>query len=277
MIPAPIAQGLARQQSAVLRRGDQSDFSKIRQRHLYSTFLFVAGIGGVIQPGRYVLFSTPRGQQGQGYNASLTARETNWEQAGRVANETNLVVEGIGVDIRRAPYDSAVYPNGQTFGTTATAVDRLIPPCPEDVTAVAHGMVLNYEYLNEVVPIARLADLPFPGGVTGFVEASRQGPVVQGAEPNEVFGFAGTAAGAGQRAHFPVTRNACPPAFERRFPVPLFLPAGSQFQMSLHVPVAITLAGPDPDAEDLPANNRYTGALEVQVELSCLESFINRG
>lgn len=275
MIPPTIAQGLQRQQSAILRRGDQSDFSKIRQRHLYSTFLFAPGIGQVIQPGRYVLFSTPRGQQGQGYNNALTARETNWEQAGRVANETNLVVEGIGVDIRRAPYDSAAYPNGQVFGLTAGDIDRLIPPCPEDVSALAHGMVLAYEYLNEVVPIARLADLPFPGGITGFVEASRQGPIVQGEESAEVYGFAGTATGVGQRAMLPVTRNNCPPAFERRFPVPLFLPAGSQFQMSLHVPVAITLAGPD--GLNIPAANRYTGALEVQVELSCLESFINRG
>ncbi len=282
MLPPQIAQSLQRQQSNILRRGETADFSKIRVRHLFSTYLFAPGIGGVIQPGRYVLFSTPRGQMGQGYASQLTARETNWEQPGRVANETNLVVEGVGVDIRRAPYDSACYPAGQAFGVVANAVDRLIPPCPEDVTALANGIVLSYEYLNEVVPIARLADLPFPGGVVGFVEASRQVPAVQivevPAEPDQnIVGFAGTAAGAGQRALLPVTRSSCPPAFERRFPIPLFLPAGSQFQMSLNVPAAITLARPAPNAEALPESNRYAGALEVQVELSCLESFINRG
>lgn len=277
-MPAPqsIQKGVNRQASQTLRGNAPQKFDKVRQRHLYSSFLFAPGMNGVITAGEYDLFTTIKGTPGQGYVQSLTDLETNWPEAGKVAGDHNLLIEAIGVDICRGPTDINVYPAAVRPATPGQAVtgfvDTTVPPHAVDVTNAATRMVLQYKTVSTAVPIGLLSDFPYPGGVVGDNLAARQIPAAAGASP----AFSTTPAGAFNRAYMPVTRNACNPAFERRLAIALMLAAGETFTMSLKVPVPFTLLDVGQTAATGESNDA-SGCFVVRVNLFCTESFINRG
>jgi hypothetical protein len=271
-LPPDIESQLNRQAQNLLTAGRDSKFNRIREREMYSTFLFTPGLGGVIQSGTYDLFKVIKGLQGQGFQSPMTDRETNWPQPNRIADDHNLLLTALHVEINRSTTDTTAYPaavlpvNPPTNGT----VDLSLPPHPADVTAVAFGMALGITFLTNTVPYGLIGDFPAAGGVVGFNEASRQIAAAAGAAP----AFATTPAAAGNRAFLPVTRNACNAAFERRFAVPIFLKHGDTFSCQLIVPSPITLLAVNAVPGTNGESNDATGALEVRIGLWVVESFI---
>lgn len=276
-LPPQIEQSLQNQTERFLKHGETFRFDRIRQLTYYSTFLFAPGLGGLIAAGDYELFAVPRGGTGQGYNAALGERETNLEgTGGRIPDEANHLVTAIGIDIRRAPFATTaapgVYPTGTVFGFAAGQVDVNNVVHPQDVALISDGMLVAVKYLDDKASIGKVADFPFPGGAVGFTQAGRQTNDIA-----PVIGQAGTTIAAGNRALFPLARNACAPAMERRLNVPLFLPAKSQFSMILRVPRALTLRAAAVIPSATGENTDATGALEVQIALQVIESFMARG
>lgn len=282
-LPTDIKQQIAQQTDRLLRQGEYlGNFNQVRQRWLWSSYLFAPGLGQQIQAGKYELFVTLKGQIGQGYSGPLTDRETNWVAARRVPDQQNLLVESYAVEIRRPPTDYspaglALYPAATLSGgalanpPASGRVDPRVPLHPADLVNVAQGMILAYTYLTNTVPIGKLADFPSPGGASGFVEASRQFP------SNVTAGLSSTPQGADNRAFLPLARNACMPRFERRLQVPQLLQKSETFSMTLIVPNNITLLGVPPSLGPTGEQNDATGAVEIVVGLYCTESFVEKG
>jgi len=275
-LPEELKKSISDQEGDLLRQGQRfKSFNKIRQREFYSTFLFAPGMGGIIPAGSYDLFKVIKGGTGQGYSAPLSERETNWPQANRVADNHNLVMKSFHCDIKRATSDVTVYPPAVLPAVPGTAVngfvDLFVPPHAADVKAIATGMILGVTYLTNTVPIGYLSDFPSVGGVVGLNMATRQIAAAAAADPAE----SSTAAGAGQRPFYPITRNACNPAFERRPKVPTLLQHGEVFSMTLIVPTPIQLLGIGQTGANGESNDA-SGCVEVRVGMWATESFIER-
>lgn len=260
---------IARQQDQLLRAGQANVFSKIRQRTFYSAYLFRPGIGGQIASGRYEVFAAAKGDIGQGFMDGLTARETNWLAARRVPDQQNLLVRGIGVEIRRPSPSQSSYPAGLVFGAANSNVNIDVPVHAADVAAVAYGMILRMKYLTQDVPIGLVADFPAVGGAYGFNESARQ---ITAADPGPpIVTYSATPVNDPVYPFLPVTKNTTTWAFKRRLQVPLMLAAKDSFSIDLHAPRTITLLGNNGSASAI-ASQGYTGALEVVVHLYAVES-----
>lgn len=262
-IPEAITRSVLGQAQEVLRRGSNARFNKIRQRTLFSSYLFAPGLGGTIDAGEYELFKTLRGAVGQGYQTALTDQETNWLSSGRVPDDQNLIVQALGVSILRAPSDAATYSSAQL-----STINLDVPPHAADVAAIAYGMTVNFKYLTSTIPQGLVADFPSVGGVFGFTEASRQLPA---ASPPTI----GSSSPASAQGHLPIARQGTAACFERRLTIPQILAAKDTFSMSLVVPNAIPLLGQN----DAQTNSQRdaTGCLVVRIELFCTESVRNQG
>jgi hypothetical protein len=271
-LPPNIEAQLNAQAQSLLTAGRDNRFDQIREREFYSNFLFAPGLNGQIAAGTYELFKVIKGLQGQGFQSPLTDRETNWPQPNRIADDHNLLLVAVHAEINRPTTDTSCYTaavqpvNPPTNGT----VDLSVPLHAADVEAVAFGTILGFTFLTNTIPYGFLADFPGAGGPVGFRQAGRQIAAAAGAAP----AFATTPAGAGNRAHLPISANRCNAAFERRFAVPIFLKHGDTFSVQLIVPNPITLlpvaAVPGTNGE----SNDASGALEVRIGLYCIESFI---
>lgn len=271
-LPGDIQTQLDAQARNLLTTARDSPFNRIREREFYSSYLFQPGMGGAIGAGQYDLFKVIKGLQGQGYQAPLTERETNWPQPNRIADDHNLLMTAIHCSIQRPPTDTTVYAAGvaATNPPTTAHVDLRIPLHPNDVIRCAFGIVLGITFLTNTVPYGFLGDFPEVGGVTGWNSAGRQIAAAAGA----AVAAATTPAAANNRAFLPVFRNAVNPAFERRFAVPIFLKHGDTFSTQLIVPNTITLtdvaAVPGTNGE----SNDATGAVEIRIGHWSVESFI---
>ena len=180
----------------VLQRGQRyGSFDQIRQRHFWSSYLFAGYAGASIPAGPYEIFKIPQGQQGQGYPIPLTTRETDWLGAGRVPDNQNFVVTEIGVTVKRPPatrqgavVDDVFVPNvngGVAFDPNAprngiaanlsaaqyAAINGVAPLLPADVQALLSGMVLEFGFLTNSVPLGMLGDFSQPGGMYAFSPA----------------------------------------------------------------------------------------------------------
>lgn len=242
-----------------------------RSRYLFSTYLFAPGLGGTITAGDYELFVAVKGDQAaQGYADRITDRETNWEgKGGQIPDWQNLIVEEIGVDIRRPPSDvnaylAAVQPTG---APTTGKVDVREPLNAIDVALLCNNALLKIKRgPNRAETIGRLGDYPATGGVYGGVQASRQ-------TPQAAAGLAGTDITTDpntSRAYTPVTRNAVAVGFGRKLGIPRILQRQSKFSVVINFPKAVVLQDKNGATA---ANNNATGAVEVCVALWCLESF----
>lgn len=274
-LPNDIERQLKQQEQNLLIAGRDSKFNRIREREMYSSFLFAPGMGGVIGAGTYDLFKVIKGLNGQGFQSPLTELETNWPQPNRIADDHNLLLTALHVGIRRSTTDVTAYPaavqpvNPPVTGT----VDLSVPVHPADVAAAAYGMLLGITFLTNTVPYGLLSDFPEVGGANGFNQAGRQIAGAAGAAP----AFATTPAAAGARAFLPITRNATNPAFERRFAVPIFLKHGDTFSIQLIVPNPITLLDVSASVGGegtFGESNDVTGCFTIRVGLWVVESFI---
>ena len=282
-----IGESILRQQQQLLETGKKlGQFDRIRQREFYSTYLFTPG-KGLLQPsGRFLLFNTLKGGTGQGYNTSLTVRETNWPQSGKLSDQQNLVAHALHVSIQRPPADPQVFPNQLGNPVNLSSIDPTIPLHPSDVETIARNCVLEIQYITEKVPMGHLADFPEAGGVWGFRENARQAPAQGqvGPAPYPV-GYDATPINAPPFspiqaippwAALPISRNAVAAAFERRFRVPLLIQHGEQFQASINIPKPFSTVGPSP-AQLATGQAEYRdagGCFEIRVGLWCTESFV---
>jgi len=271
-LPTDIATQIKQQERELVLMGARlGNFDKIRQRELYSSFLFAPGLGGVIPAGEYEVFQAVAGDTGQGYSGPLTLRETNWPSRGRISNNQNLIIRGFHVDLRRPPTDPRVIPSGVT-------VDYNIPPHPYDVDNFASSCILSIKYLTNTVPIGLVKDFPSVGGAYGWNQAARQGYDGSGSVLyNDVtIQTISAAGGVFPYSNLPITRNSTQAAFERRAKVPTLLQHGEQFSMVLTVARPITLLAQNTAAANLPANRDATGVLEARVSFWATESFVEK-
>ncbi len=271
-LPPNIESQLNADAQNLLTAGRSNRFDRIREREFYSTFMFAPGMNNAIASTTYDLFKVIKGLTGQGYQAPLSDRETNWPQPNRIADDHNLLLTAVHVEINRPTSDVTVYAAAQAPVNPPVngTVDPFVPLHAADVEAVAFGMVLGFTFLTNTIPYGFLADFPAAGGAIGGNAAGRQVAAAAGAAP----AFATTPAGAGNRAMLPVSSNRCNAAFERRFAVPIFLKHGDTFSVQLIVPNPIQLLAVNAIAGANGESNDATGAVEVRVGLWCVESFI---
>lgn len=271
-LPGDIASQIKQQERELVLMGARlGNFDKIRQRELYSSFLFAPGLGGTIPAGEYEVFQAVAGDTGQGYNGPLTLRETNWPSRGRISNNQNLIIRGFHVDLRRAPTDPRVIPSGVT-------VDTNIPPHPADVENFASSCILSIKYLTNTVPLGLVKDFPVVGGAYGFNESGRQGFDGTGTilETDVTIASISGVGGVYPYGNLPIFRNATQAAFERRAKVPTLLQHGEQFSMVLTVARPITLLAQNPVGAQYPASRDATGILECRVSFWATESFVEK-
>ena len=273
-LPTNIRDQLRTQERELLIRGQRlGRFNKIRQREFYSSYLFAVGQGGVITANKYPVFTSIKGDQGQGYASAMTERETNWLQRNRLADNHNLLIKAFHVEIKRGPTDQRVYPpEVKPFQAKTGFVDTHTPPHPADVQALAYGALLGIQYLTNLVPLGYLADFPSPGGVYGFTEASHQMPTL--ANDGQSGTLIDPATGNKNRAQLPITRNAVQPFLERRAKVSTLLQHGENFSMAIIVPQPIRLLDTNPAAANGAEVNDVSGCLEVRVGFWATESFV---
>lgn len=266
-----------RQISKVLERGQRyGRFDQIRQRHFWSSYLFAGYAGASIAAGPYDLFKIPQGQQGQGYPIAMTTRETNWLGAGRVPDNQNFVITEIGVTLKRPPatqqmsvpptpinnggvaFDPNAPRNGIAANMTAAqyaAINGMAPILPQDATAILYGMVLEFGFLTNSVPLGFLADFSQSGGNYSFSPAY----YATNADHNR-------AVSGRQKAGDP--SNGIPAAaFRRKLEVPILLQHGESQFMRLNVPKAIPIQS---------LANGSSGWFEVRVDWWATESFAEK-
>lgn len=271
-LPDRIRASIQEQEQELLQAGRRVNFRRIRQRRLYSRHLFAPGKGGTIPAGVYPIFTTIEGGTGQGYRAPLTTRETNWLSNARLTSQQNLVVRGVGVRIYQGPTDPTVYP-------PQVEVDPFVPLHPQDVGALASGIVLAIKYITEVVPIGLLRDFPAAGGMYGYNQNSRQAPgSTFGVAAAGVSGTPDTSGGPAPQVvqaygHNAVAALQAIPCWERRFRVPLLIANNEQFSAELQIPEDITLLGAMPAEQTSEIFRATTGCAEIEVNLWCTESF----
>ena len=267
-----------KQISRVLERGTRyGRFDQIRQRHFWSSYLFAGVAGSSIAAGPYDIFKIPQGQSGQGYPVPLSTRETNWLGAGRVPDNQNFVITEIGVTLKRPPatrqgagdpfvpaldggvaFDPAAPSNGIAKGMTAgqyAAINGMAPILPADAQSILSGMILEFGFLTNSVPLGYCGDFSQAGGNYTF------SPAYYGGVADHNYAVTGR-----QKAGDPTNGIPCA-AYRRRLEVPILLQHGESQFMRLNVPKAIpirTLA------------QGSSGWFEVRVDWWASESFAEK-
>lgn len=242
------------QVARVLRRGSRDErFDQLRNRHFWSSYLFVPDVSTVAVPfipaGQYDIFKTTPAQTGQGYptNVPLTLRETNWLNSGRVPDNQNFVIAEVGVTIKRIPAsdnaggggsdpnEPAFAPSNGIYANLPAAVKALLVDGaqlreihPADSMAIAYGMVLEMQFLTNSVPLGLVADFSQSSGnyVTG----------VGAAGVTDTTSLIGDA-----------TNGVPAAAFRRKLEIPIMLQHGESMGMRLNVPRNIQLQASDGD------------------------------
>lgn len=199
------------QTNNLLRTGQRFErFDQIRQRHFWSSAMFIPDANGYII-GKQQFFITPPGQNGQGFPSgiSLTERDTNWKSANRVPDNQNFEITELGVSVGVVP--SVVYSDD---GTT-----------PQ----VAPGLVANGFLQNSVVAITYLTNSVPLGHSADFAQAS--GPDLGTFIPLH-------SSSTGNDPRF-ATNGFSAPALRRRFKIPILLQHGETFSFEIDVPRAV--------------------------------------
>jgi hypothetical protein len=165
MAAQSIAKQMASQEDRLLRKGSNGQgFGQIRQRHLWSTYVFHSAAGGSIDPvtgiltaDEFPIFVAPEGSFGQGLPQGqvLTKRETNFPGANRVSDDQNFSIWEYGISVLGLRDDLVdVDPDVMTYG----------PVLPSDVDLVLENMQINITYLTNSVPLGQCSDFCQPGG-----------------------------------------------------------------------------------------------------------------
>lgn len=209
-VPQPFRQSIQRQSRHLLTTGRRfTSFDQIRQRHFWSTAMFIADSDGYIL-GSQQLFITPAGQNGQGFpsGVALTERETNWKSANRVPDNQNFEITELGVT-----------PTITLNSILPGAINDMQPPTV--AASFLQNTVLSITYLTNSVPL---------GMATDFAQAS--GPYGGSFAPeNDALGTV---------VNPVVETNGFPaPALRRRFKIPILLQHGETFSFELALPRAV--------------------------------------
>lgn len=237
-----------RQAAKVLEKGSRfAHFDRLRTRHFYSSYLFAYGAGNQIASGVYDIYKIPVAQVGQGYNVSLTLRETNWRNAGRVPDNQNFVITEVGVSIRRPqPVIAATAPSDSIYSSLSAGIQTLINPTrvihPQDYASILYGTVLEMQYLTNSIPIGLCSDFSQSAG-----QISHEGAV----------GAATTGTGDPKN-------GVAAAAFRRKLEIPILLQHGETASMRLNVQRPIST---------LSLANGGAGWCEIFVDWWAYESF----
>jgi len=131
---------------------------------IWSSFAFA---GAAAMPNQNRLFSTPQGQQGQGYGAALSLAETNLREGGRVPSGVAYDVFGVACQVMHGNQAAVA---GATFGGAAD-----IPAEINDIQNVLNNVVLSWDFTQTVVEIAPVALIGQGGGVFGAIAQNAAG------------------------------------------------------------------------------------------------------
>lgn len=185
-------------------------FDQIRQRHFWSSCLFVPDANGYIIGARQ-LFITPPGQNGQGFPSgiSITERDTNWKSANRVPDNQNFELTELGITVGVVP--SVVL---SANGTLPIVQSGLV------CNSFVQNTVVNITYLTNSVPLGMASDF------------------AQAAGPNMGTYVPMNANSTGRDPHTQ-TNGFVAPALRRRFKIPILLQHGETFAFELNMPRAV--------------------------------------
>lgn len=206
-----IGRQIRNQTNHLLRSGQRFErFDQIRQRHFWSSAMFIPDANGYIT-GKQQFFITPPGQNGQGFpsGVALTDRDTNWKSANRVPDNQNFEITELGVTVGVVP--STVYDQD--------GVQAVVPP----------GIVSNGFLQNSVVSITYLTNSVPLGHSANFAQAS--GPDVGTFIPMH-------SSTLGNDTRF-ATNGFAAPALRRRFKIPILLQHGETFSFEIDLPRSV--------------------------------------
>lgn len=264
----------------VLERGTRyGRFDQIRQRHFWSSYLFAGYAGTSIAAGSYDLWKIPQGQQGQGYPIPMATRETNWLGAGRIPDNQNFVITELGVTVKRPPatrqgavvegdfvpnvnggvaFDPNAPANGIAAALTAgqyARINGMAPILPADAQAILSGMILEFGFLTNSVPLGYCADFSQSAG--NYCVSS-----------NYFGGDADHNIAVTSRQKSGDPTNGIPAAaFRRKLEVPILLQHGESQFMRLNVPKAIPIRS---------LAEGSSGWFEIRVDWWASESFAEK-
>lgn len=257
-----------RQVQKVLKKGQRlGSFDQIRQRHFWSTQLFIADpTTNKVAAGAYDIFKTIPGASGQGYptNTNLTLRETNWLNAGRVPDNQSFAITEIGATIRTPPLENpgALSSTGIYSALTSAQKTYLLDGVArglsaQDATHIAFGTVLEMSFLTNNVPLGLLADFSQSAGI---ITPGDNHPAANG---DDNLGVSHAANG------IPAA------AFRRKLQVPILLSSGENMGMRLTVPRDIELMAP---TNTIVAGSGHHGKgwYEVRIDWWAIESFVEK-
>lgn len=123
---------------------------------------FHAGASAIVN-GTFRLFTTPQGQQGQGYAAGLSIAETNLKEGGRIPN--GVAYDVFGIALQPAHFNAA--------GDTQTAgqpVDNDV--AIGDLTNILANGVATWDFTQTTVDVCPLTLIGAGGGVFGALAAA---------------------------------------------------------------------------------------------------------
>lgn len=198
------------QGNQLLRTGSRfTSFDQVRQRHFWSSYFFSPDANGYISAGRYPIFVTPSGSNGQGFpsGTTLSDRETNWKSQNRVPDNQNFEITELGVSLGVVTRDLVAgagpdSDNHQVF--------------PRTNYQFLSNTVLSITYLTNAVPLGLCCDF----GQASAAHVGTYAPNIGTSSLNASFRSNG----------FPA------PALRRRFKIPILLQHGETFAFAFEVP-----------------------------------------
>lgn len=211
-----ITSQMQQQTQSLLRTGQRfKSFDQIRQRHFWSSYFFTPTVG-YIAAGRYTLFTTPVGSNGQGFPAGfvITERESNWKSQNRVPDNQNFEITELGCQIMSADFaQESTFPLNEEIPATMAA-------------NFFNGSVLGITYLTNTVPLGLLSDFGQASGMnTGIQNFVTPAAVAVVADVLPVPPFNSV----------PVNGFAAP-ALRRKFKIPILLQHGESFNFTIDIP-----------------------------------------
>jgi hypothetical protein len=253
-----ISSGIRSQAERMLKTGKRWDkFDQIRERHFWSCHFFRPDQSGNIQAGRYTLFTTPVGSNGQGFPSGevITERESNWKSQNRVPDNQNFEIKELGCAYMPCGFDVAAFPPlppvpPETDPDVLAAPPQLVPPSPMALLHFFQSTILSITYLTNSVPLGNLAD---------FAQSSA--PVMGLTYPNS------------SRMSSVVSNGFAAPALRRSFKIPVLLQAGESFNFTLEVPRPIYMASNLPLAT---TNGVFPPPFLIRMDFWARESFVEK-
>jgi hypothetical protein len=216
-LPPGIRRSVQRQATNVLETGRRfKRFDQLRQRHFWSTYLFLPDANGYFSSGTFNVFVTPPGQNGQGFpsGAVITERESNWKSQNRVPDNQNFEVTELGVSVGIAT--PSMDPQDTSFGSLAVN-PAAVNTWGKQLSNFLNNTVLSITYLTNSVPLGMCAD---------FAQASSPGMGVWSS---------GAALGSSNGVQYRSNGFAAP-GLRRRLKIPILLQHGETFAFAFEMP-----------------------------------------